>query len=284
MKQFDFSKRESLPNIGLVGLGHMGYSLALAIKEKGLAKKLVGFSSKSGFPACDLIFDNFEDFCRELDFIIFATPVSVSIDLMKRGQNFFKEGTIITDIGSTKQSITEFAKGLKHNKFHFIPSHPMAGTEKKGAEFAKVSLYEGKNVFIAKTPFTKEEQFVESFWKSLSCKTFKIDAKRHDQLLAGTSHSLHILSSIIVESNFSKNFDLEELKAASGGGFRDMTRIAMSDPLMWLEIFQDNKKNIVDDLEKYLKEIKKVKSLFEEESFEQLLQYLKKSKEIRDKS
>lgn len=256
----------------------MGASLSLAIRNKNLGCKITGVvkSEKSRTEgitqkiADEVILES--DFLKsntwnKYDFIVFSLPVDLTcdkIDLIPEDYSGY-----ITDLGSTKQSIIQKVESKFKSGHNYYSSHPMAGSEQSGMSYAKVDLYENRLCILTKPKGVSKEavERVTEFWKMLSSITIEMNAKEHDDVLSYLSHSPHILSSILVNwayNNPKVKFYTEKSPIAlTGGGFRDMSRIAGSNPDMWNAIINTNKDSIHDSLIEFRREIDRLISILE---------------------
>ncbi len=248
----------------------MGASLALAIKKKELGCEVVGVvrSAKSRSEgisqkiASQIFLE--EDFLKsnswnEYDLIVFSLPVDLTcdkIDLIPKNYKGY-----ITDLGSTKKTIIQKVESKFTREHNYYSSHPMAGSEQSGMNYAKVDLYENRLCILTKAKGVSKEAIekITQFWKMIGSITIQMDATEHDEVLSYLSHTPHILSSILVNWAYKnekvKFFTQKSPIPITGGGFRDMTRIAGSNPEMWNAIINTNKHSIHDSLLEFRKEI-----------------------------
>lgn len=253
-------------NILIYGMGLMGASLSLAIKSKKLQTKVTGVvrsekSKKEGIKnkIADAIFLE-EEFLEsgnwnEFDLIVFSLPVDLTCDKIDRIPAGYTG--YLTDLGSTKKSIIERVEKRFKKEHNYFSSHPMTGSEQSGLNFAREDLYENR-LCILTAPKRVSLHAVEkmtNFWKSLGSITIEMNAKEHDEVLAYLSHSPHILSSLLVNWAYGnphvKRKTIKSPVPLTGGGFRDMTRIAGSNPDMWNAIINTNKDAILKSLYEY---------------------------------
>jgi prephenate dehydrogenase len=248
----------------------MGASLALAIKKKELGCEVVGVvrSTKSRAEGisqkiADQIFLE-EEFLtsnswNEYDLIVFSLPVDLTCDKIDLIPENYKG--YITDLGSTKKSIIQKVESKFTREHNYYSSHPMAGSEQSGMNYAKVDLYENRLCILTKSKGVSKEAIekITQFWKMIGSITIQMDANEHDEVLSYLSHTPHILSSILVNWAYKnekvKFFTQKSPIPITGGGFRDMTRIAGSNPEMWNAIINTNKHSIHDSLLEFRKEI-----------------------------
>ncbi len=250
----------------------MGASLSLSLKKKNLAKKITGVvrSEKSKLKGIELniadeIFTEkqfLNQSWNQFDLIVFGLPVDLTCEkILLLPLNF---SGVITDLGSTKKEIIEVVENKFSTSHNYISSHPMAGSEQTGLEFAKDNLFESKLCILTKPKNFNEVVFVElkQFWESIGSITIEMNASEHDEVLTYLSHTPHILSSILVNWAYQNKKVQEKTDSfpfpLTGGGFRDMSRIAGSNPEMWDAIINSNKKNIIQSLKEFKEEINKL--------------------------
>ncbi|MDZ4727826.1 MAG: prephenate dehydrogenase/arogenate dehydrogenase family protein [Leptospira sp.] len=296
---------KSLDHILIFGMGLMGGSLSLAIKKKYPDVKVTGIvrSEKSKIEIIEsriadeailesdfLLKANWGDY----DFIIFATPVQTVVNYIPKLKNF--KDLYITDLGSTKKSIIDEVN-LQFNEDHnYISSHPMCGSEFSGPSAAKHDLYENKLCIVTRAEKSSLEasDFVRNFWDKIGSWTMEMDASEHDEILSYLSHLPHIISTILVETAI-QNKTVKKIvsaseKAITGGGFRDMSRIAGSNYEMWESIFTANKSFIHRSLIEFKTQIEQIinefdpKKEIDREKLHQLWNDALKAKEIIQKT
>lgn len=230
--------------VAILGLGLMGGSLGYALSRLAKPPQIVGFAHRPEVRArarkigvVDEIHDSPSAAVRGADLVILCTPVAALEGLLSDAAESLLDGAVVTDVGSTKRSIVAAASRLLPKSAHFIGSHPMAGSEKKGIDFARPDLYDGAVCIVTPTTQTNPAALaqVETFWSKLQCRVHRMDPDTHDEILAYVSHLPHLLAVNLVAAQ------PEGAAAVAAGGFRDMTRIAAGDPVMWRDIFLDNR-------------------------------------------
>lgn len=184
------------------------------------------------------------DAVRDSELVILCTPVGTFPDLLRSIAPALKPGAIVTDVGSTKRSICRLAEQLLPAGVHFVGSHPMAGSEKRGVDAARADLYKGALCITTPTPKSDLSVLrrVESFWQSLGMRVTRIAPDDHDRLLADISHLPHALAAALVMLQTDQSLPL------AGKGFLDTTRIAGGDGSLWRDIFIDNADNLRDSI------------------------------------
>jgi len=278
-------------NVGVVGLGLIGGSIALEIKKRGISEKVTGFSrrietlekaKKVGW--IDAYFQNFEDGLKDLDFLILATPIDTIKEYFLK-INRQKSSVVFTDVASVKEKIVNEAMAILGENSNFVPSHPLAGSEKSGIDAVKENLFEKKYVIITPYKNIKENhiRLVNDFWESLGGKTFFLSPAEHDRLIGLTSHLPHLIVYSLISLIEKSGSEHGQLFRCMGSGFLDTTRIGKSNPELWADIFIANKRNIcmwIDEFENVLKEMKVI---IEDGSSEKLKMMLNNLKSLREK-
>ncbi len=279
-------------NIFIAGLGLIGGSLALSIKKQHSGAVIYGYdvnqSETEKAMTLGLIDKKAESIslgAEIADLIILATPVMETKKLLKAlSAAQLKKNVIITDTGSTKGEIMPLAELLLKGKATFIGGHPMAGSHKTGAANASAHLFE--NAFYVLTPsesvMPKESELLKQWLEGTKAHFLEIDGEEHDQLTAVISHFPHIIAAALVtqaKKSAEKN-PLVSMLAA--GGFRDITRIASSNPRMWKDIVKQNRSNILDLLDDWVEELQGTRSLIYEGDENELLGFFEEAKTYRD--
>jgi len=270
--------------IAIVGVGLIGGSIGLTVKKRKLADKIIGLGrSKLSLKKAlkkkavdEISLDKSK--VKDADLVIFATPVSKIVPLVKELLPYFKKGVVITDVGSTKREITKGLDKILPPDIPFIGAHPLAGSEKHGVEFSSAELFEKNICFlvprknIAK-PFSK----IKKFWKKLGANPIAISAEEHDFLMAGISHFPHIVAVALVNSLSGVNWRGKNITTFSGQGWKDTTRIAEGLPEVWLDIFLSNADKLVIFMEKFDKEWDQIKTSLQEKEFNKLKRILEQA-------
>lgn len=245
--------------VAILGVGLLGASFGLALKEKKLAGKILGFGrSQSSLriaqnkKAIDTFSTDLKKAVSQADLIILATPAKVTLKLLPKVFELASKAKLIIDLASTKKQIIELAQ---KSKAPFIGTHPMAGFEKSGPRFATADLYQNALCFVVppKNAAPKKVSEAKSLLKKIGLKTLIFEAKKHDELLSLVSHLPQIVAYSLWQTVFSKTKKLtgKNPETFCGNGLKDMTRLAASDPQMWVDILATNAKNI----EKFLDQL-----------------------------
>ena len=251
--------------IALIGIGLIGGSIALEARKRGLAKSIVA-ATRSAETAALANKLKLADHCdtdlaaavKDADLVIICTPVGACGPATEAIAASLKPGCIISDVGSVKQTV--IADMLPHipKGVHFVPAHPVAGTENSGPEAALLDLFEGRWTILTPLPGADAEAVdrLEAFWKALGSKVDRVDPAHHDRILAITSHLPHLIAYTIVGTadDLGGHLNSEVLKYAAGG-FRDFTRIAASDPTMWRDIFLNNREAVLEVIQRFQEDL-----------------------------
>lgn len=266
--------------VGVIGVGFMGGSFALACKEE-LGCEIFGIdinpkAIKKGkslgvidYGSTDI--KDLKDFDPEL--VIIATPVRTFESIGKALRGTVNSNCIVSDLGSVKGRLVYLMEELLSSRF--VGGHPIAGTEKAGVENAHKDLFKGKRFILTPTaktdPLAKEK--IKALWERLKSVVEEMDPYVHDFVFGAVSHLPHAVAFALMEAirELSKDIDLFKYP---GGGFKDFTRIAASDPIMWRDIFIENKREVLNAINTFERALKRLKGLIEEEKIEKLQEYL----------
>jgi prephenate dehydrogenase len=273
-------------NIGIIGLGLMGGSLAKAVKRYGIASKVYGFTNseknKNDILQLNLVDElvDLETLKKVSDVIILAIPVDAIIGMFP---NFLDidENTTIIDMGSTKEYIVKsIPKEIRKN---FIAAHPMTGTEKSGPKAAIDDLYEGKSVVFCDLEDNANLHVNRAFkiFQAIGMRIVVMDSEQHDVHACYMSHLPHILS-FSLANTVMNNEDPKSIIALAAGGFKDMSRIAKSSPRMWGDIFKQNKKNLLASIDLFENQLQNAKKMVEEDNYEDLEKWMKKANTLHE--
>ena len=275
--------------ITIVGVGLIGGSLAKALKEKNLAKTVFGYGrdrSRLEEAKKHNIIDDYstqiEKAVNHADIIVIATPVGTFRNIFSEVKPLIVDEVIISDVGSTKTNIVDIAKEILGDKSQcFVPAHPIAGKEKSGFEASDGNLYIGKKVIITPIEDNSSEsiQVIESMWKNVGAEVDFMSPQSHDDLLGMTSHLPHMLAFSLV------NYLVDQNPSASiyaGGGFKDFSRIASGDAVMWRDICLQNKDKIITHLRGYQSTVEELIDAIDQEERDKLELLFATAKKTRD--
>jgi cyclohexadieny/prephenate dehydrogenase len=251
--------------IALIGIGLIGGSIALEARKRGLARSIVA-ATRSAETAATANRLKLTDHCgtdiaaavKDADLVVVCTPVGACGPAARAMAPALKPGAIVSDVGSVKQTvIADMAPHLPKN-VHFVPAHPVAGTEHSGPEAAIYDLFQGRWCILTPLPDSdaKAVDRLQAFWEALGSNVNRLDPANHDRVLAITSHLPHLIAYTIVGTadDLGGHLNSEVLKY-SAGGFRDFTRIASSDPTMWRDVFLNNREAVLEVLQRFQEDL-----------------------------
>lgn len=275
--------------IAIAGVGLIGGSIGLGLKQYAKGVSITGIgrnikrleSAKKLGAIDDLTLDIFEA-VMDNDLIILAQPVNVIKKTLGEISGFLKKGAVVMDVAGTKEGIIKEARRVLPPYVHFIGTHPLAGSEKAGINAASANLFKNAKCIVIKDSRTDEKAFrsVQRIYRILGASVISMNSQRHDRLLASISHFPHLAAQAMVAT--ADKFSPFSLKLASSG-FRDTTRIAMSPPQIWIDIFFENKKNLFRCLSLFENELKKIKKIILKNREKELFERLSRIKKIRER-
>ncbi len=282
----DLSDFKPINKVAVFGVGLIGGSFGMAYKKSELGGQVVGYGRSEEklrlaveLGAIDSYQLNFTQGWENVDLLLMATPVSKTIALLQRIAHYLKGGTIVTDAGSTKGGLIGAAeKILAPDKF-FVGGHPIAGTEKSGVAAAFPTLFKDAKCILTPTKNTNPAalRLVGDIWRKLGSQVVQMPADKHDFALAAVSHLPHVIAYSLVNTIITLESEQQPLFSISGGGLRDFSRIAASDPSMWLDIFMDNKDYVCKAIDIFQGQITRIKTLLQQNDSETLLLELQKA-------
>ena len=274
--------------VAIIGVGLIGGSIGLSIKRGHSAGKVVGVFHKKRtlrkalrHKAVDIAVMDTGSGVRDADLIILASPVHLIPDLAGKVVKCAKPGAIVTDVGSTKEWIVNKIEKMfrKSPGIHFVGSHPMAGSEHAGVEFASDDLFEGSPCIVTRTPATNGAALkkVTNFWRSIGLKVKVMSPREHDRTVSLISHLPHVVAFALAGAVPGK-----EMQCAAEG-FRDTTRVASSDPELWADIFLTNRKSILDSGRSFTRQYVALLRAIKNGDRRATVKILKNSKSTRDR-
>ena len=273
-------------NIGIIGLGLMGGSLAKAVKRYGISKKVYGFTNseknKKEIEELGLVDElvDLETLKKVSDVIILSIPVDAIISMFP---NFLdiNEKTTIIDMGSTKEYIVKnIPSKIRKN---FVAAHPMTGTEKNGPKAAIDNLYEGKTVVLCDLEDNANIHVNKAFkiFQEIGMRIVVMNSHEHDVNACYISHLPHLISFSLANTVMSHQ-NPKEIIALAAGGFKDMSRIAKSSPRMWGDIFKQNRENMLESIKSFEDQMNEAKKMIEDERYEELEDWMKKANSLHE--
>jgi len=273
-------------NIGIVGLGLMGGSIAKAVKKYAIAKNVYGYArneqTAKEIKELNLVdkLMSLEELKKNSDVIILAIPVDSIISMFDDLKDV-PQNTTIMDLGSTKEFIVKnIPKEIRKN---FIAAHPMTGTEKFGPKSAMDGLYEGKTVVLCDLEENDElhKNRAIKIFQDIGMRLVFMKASDHDIHACYMSHLPHAISYSLANTVMNHE-DPRSIIALAAGGFKDMSRIAKSSPNMWIDIFKQNRENLLDSIDLFEVHMKKVRQMVENEDYEELNKWMKKANSLHE--
>ena len=269
----------------IVGVGLLGGSIGLAAQARGLARRVVGvgrdparLDAARAAGVIGEVADGLAAGVRGADLVVFCTPVDRIAGHVLEAAPECRPGAILTDVGSTKANIVNALAGRLPAGVTYVGGHPMAGSEKTGAEFARADLFENRVTVVTPTlaspPFAVNT--LEQFWRSLGSRVIRMSPQEHDRAVAVTSHVPHAVAAAVAGC---LPADLAPLAAT---GFRDTTRIAAGDPELWAAIFGANRAAVLTGLRRVADRLDEFRGLLEADDGPGLLRWLTEGKQVRD--
>ena len=275
----------------IIGCGLIGSSLARAIKNNDLATIIVSSNRSDAVNKkvieLKIVDDSSPDtkkMAEGSDLIIIATPLSSYNNVISKIKDSLKNGTILTDVGSVKENIISLVEKSVPQNVSWISSHPIAGTEESGPEAGFSELFKNKWCILTPSKKAKDRdiKLLKTFWEKIGSKVDIMEAKQHDYILSITSHIPHLIAYNIVNTTINAQDKKEtDIAKYSAGGLRDFTRIAASNPIMWRDIFIQNKKNTSKMIDNFIENLEDLKKAIEKEDGKKLEEIFIKTKKIR---
>ncbi len=263
--------------LSILGVGLLGGSIGLALKSTSNPVYIKGYGHKSQTLQTARALEAIDEPCTELaqavagaELVLLCTPVGSFSEILQTISPLLTAGTIVSDVGSTKRSVVRLAEQILPPGVHFVGSHPMAGSEKRGIEAARAELYRGALCITTPTPRTDSAALdrVESFWKELGMRVTRLSPEEHDRLLGDISHLPHALAAALVAMQPDQALPL------AGRGYFDTTRIAAGDGGLWRDILLDNADNLRDSLRRMRLQLDRLDAMLEPDQSQQLRQWL----------
>ncbi len=275
-----------LETVSIVGVGLLGGSIGLAMRAAGSPAERVGVGRRRSsitraieVGAIDRGTLSYRSGVGKADLVVVATPLGGFETVFRHLADHLKDGTIVTDVGSTKQCVLEWAEKHLPKGLRFVGSHPMAGSETAGVEFARADLFQRAQCFLVPSAGADDQavQTVEQFWQFLGMRTRRISAAQHDRIVAQVSHLPHVVASALMEVAASEN----SLEYAATG-FADTTRVASGHSGMWQDILLTNRRQIGPAIDELIKRLRTIRDWLRQEEAEQVGRFLEETKQARD--
>ena len=280
-----------IKKIAFIGMGLINSSLARDLKlnnfyltSSAYSRRISTVNKIKKLKLVDIADNKIEKVIKDADIIVVGIPVAAYEEVFKKIYNYMKPGTIITDVGSVKKQVINKVIKLIPKNVEFIPGHPIAGTENSGPEAGFSGLFkEGWCILTPDKKLNKKSiNIIKNMWELVGMEVDIMDAKYHDEVLAITSHIPHIIAYSIVGTvaNLQSTIKKEVIKYAASG-FRDFTRIAASDPVMWRDIILYNRKSILKMLNLFKKDLSRLEKAIKKDDGKFLLNLFTKTRKIR---
>ena len=280
-----------IERLAIIGVGMIGASLALALKQARAVNHVVGCGRNQlnlqkgvDLGVIDSYTASIAEAASSADVVVLATPLEAMKQVFEQIADIISEYTVITDTGSAKGSVIKVAQTVLGDKIsQFVPGHPIAGAEKSGVEAGLADLYQNRRVIITPLESTDPEAVakIESMWQACGASIEYLGVEHHDKVLAATSHLPHMLAYGLVNYLSGLN-DHDEIFKYAAGGFRDFTRIASSDPVMWRDVCISNGEALLTLIEGYKNELDQVSVAIRDGDQDRLLELFGKAKFERD--
>jgi prephenate dehydrogenase len=277
--------------LAIVGVGLIGSSLALALKQAGVVEHVTGCGRSEANLRRGVELGVLDDYSlspveavRDADVVVLAVPLGAMRSVMEAIQPGLSPKTIITDVGSAKGSVVADANAvLGAGARRFVAGHPIAGTERSGVEAGFASLYQQLKIILTPGSDTDTEAvaLISRMWLATGAHVERMSVEHHDRILAATSHLPHMLAFSLV-SHLSRMGDQHEIFNYAAGGFRDFTRIASSDPVMWRDICLANGEALLDLIEGYQRQLDEISRAIREHDADHLFELFRDAKHTRD--
>jgi cyclohexadieny/prephenate dehydrogenase len=284
-------KTPMFSKVALIGVGLIGSSLAHAMRRSDLAGHIAGYAKrpetraraqKIGF--ADSLHGELVPAVRDADLVVLATPVGTFAEIAAELGPHLKPGAILTDVGSVKTAVIRDVGPHVPEGVHFIPGHPIAGTEQSGPEAGFAELFDGRWCILTPPPGADAAalETLKTFWRRCGSEVEVMEPKHHDLVLAITSHVPHLIAYNIVGTAADLETVTEgEVIKYSAGGFRDFTRIAASDPTMWRDVFLNNREAVLEMLGRFNEDLSALARAIRWGDGDALYNLFKRTREIR---
>ena len=280
-----------VPKMTVMGVGLIGGSFALALKQAGVVGEVVGvgrgvdnLKTALKLGIVDRYTTDPAEGVDDADLVFLATPVLSAGHVVEQIAGNLKPGAIVTDGGSVKEAMIDAIEPLLPESVHFVPGHPIAGTEHSGAEAAFATLYRDRRCILTPTEKTDADavSLVKSLWQKAGSEVVVMDVEKHDRVLAAISHLPHMVAYALVVAGSSYDRYDENILEYSAGGFKDFTRIASSDPTMWRDIALANRDALLEMMNHFETVFAELKEDVSSGDGRKLYDFFLKSKQSRD--
>ncbi|MES9990425.1 MAG: prephenate dehydrogenase/arogenate dehydrogenase family protein [Candidatus Thiodiazotropha sp.] len=281
-----------IEKLAIIGVGLIGGSVALALKEEGVVKEVVGcgrteanLAKAQTLGVIDHYTHDVASAVKGADMVLLAVPLGAMRGTLEAMRGHLATDAVVTDAGSVKGSVVDDARAVFGEvPGFFVPGHPIAGTERSGAAAAYAELYRNRRVILTPLPETDQHALrrVEKLWHQCGAEVVQMTVEHHDEVLAATSHLPHMLAFTLVDS-LARMKENNEIFSFAAGGFRDFTRIASSNPVMWRDICIANQQSLNQMLTRFADELHELAALLQQGDEKGLLEIFERAKQARDK-
>ena len=278
----------ALAQLTILAPGLLGGSVARAARERGVAKKIVLWTRRPEArlklreqPWCDAVADTPEEAARHASLVVLAAPVDRIVPLLQQIAPALPAGAVVTDVGSVKGGIARLGSMALAKRAHFIGAHPMAGSEKTGWEHSSATLFERRTCFVTPLPGSDAAatETVVRFWRDLGAEVVTVEPDAHDEIVAHISHLPQVIASSLCAFLARKN---PAWRNHAGGGLRDTTRIAASDPQLWRSILEQNRDEVLRALRQFQDELHGFQTALANRDYVEVAARIERGKAYRD--
>lgn len=281
-----------LNKLCVIGVGLIGGSFALKLKQLGLVGRVVGYGRNRDnlqtavdMGVIDQAAESLQAAVEGADLVVLALPIASIAEIYAQIYPHLSSDTLVTDVGSAKTSVIESVQhALGEMPENFVPGHPIAGREKSGVDAVEADLYQNHRVILTPLEKTNKQavQTVRELWQAVGAEVTEMSSRFHDEVFAATSHLPHMLAFALVDM-LNEHSELGNVFQFTAGGFRDFTRIASSDATMWRDIAVNNGDAIVKWIEEYQRELSKLSALISDKNADALFELFSDAKAARDR-
>ncbi|MCU7933335.1 MAG: prephenate dehydrogenase/arogenate dehydrogenase family protein [Candidatus Thiodiazotropha sp. (ex Dulcina madagascariensis)] len=281
-----------IEKLAIIGVGLIGGSVAMALREEGVVKEVVGcgrgranLEKAIALGVIDHFTHDVAEAVKGADMVLLSVPLGAMHDTLRAMHGHLAGDAVVTDAGSVKGSVVKDVMAVYQGMpGFFVPGHPIAGTERSGAEAAFAELYRNRRVILTPLPETNKDavERVSRMWRQCGAEVTRMSVEHHDEVLAATSHLPHMLAFTLVDS-LARMKENDEIFRFAAGGFRDFTRIASSNPVMWRDICIANQQPLSGMLTRFADELHELAAILERGDGEGLLTIFEYAKRARDK-
>ena len=277
--------------VALIGLGLIASSMAWGIKRGGLAAEVTGYARSAEtretareIGLCDQVFDSAAEAVKDADLVVLCVPVGVMGKVAQEIAPHLKPGATVSDVGSVKRQVIADVAPHLPDSVHFVPAHPLAGTEHSGPTSGFAELFDNRWALVIADEDADREAVTKviDFWRGLGSNVEEMDPDHHDLVLAVTSHTPHLIAYTMVGvADDLRRVSESEVIKYSASGFRDFTRIAASDPTMWRDVFLNNKDATLEILGRFTEELFALQRAIRQGDGDHLHDYFTRTRSIR---